>query len=75
MSRENIEKVLMENITDIKNKEIWIFGAGNTASLYYNGLLPKVILTMIVINGINLLTERKSFHYAACSIKETKFVY
>ena len=39
MSRENIEKVLMENITDIKNKEIWIFGAGNTASLYYNGLL------------------------------------
>ena len=39
MTRDNIEKILIENISEIKNKELWIFGAGNTASLYYNGLL------------------------------------
>lgn len=39
MSRKNLEKLLSENIPDIHDKELWIFGAGNTAALYYNGLL------------------------------------
>lgn len=39
MSCKNLEKMLSENMPDIHDKELWIFGAGNTAALYYNGLL------------------------------------
>lgn len=38
MSRESFEKMLRTDIPDISGKELWIFGAGNTANLYYNGL-------------------------------------
>ena len=39
MGRKDIEKILREDFPKIKGKELWIFGAGNTAALYYNGLL------------------------------------
>lgn len=39
MSRKDFEKTLSENVPAIHDKELWIFGAGNTAALYYNGLL------------------------------------
>ncbi len=39
MGKNEVEKILTENFPDIKNRELWIFGAGNTASLYYNGLI------------------------------------
>ena len=38
MSRKDVELMLMNNVPNINNKEIYIFGAGITASLYYNGL-------------------------------------
>lgn len=39
MDRKDVEILLEDNVTTVKNKELWIFGAGNTAALYYNGLL------------------------------------
>ena len=39
MDRKDVEILLEDNVTLVKNKELWIFGAGNTAALYYNGLL------------------------------------
>ncbi|MBP3294944.1 MAG: hypothetical protein J6M27_00075, partial [Lachnospiraceae bacterium] len=38
MTRNDLESLLTSNIPDIQNKNLWIFGAGNTAVLYYNGL-------------------------------------
>ncbi len=39
MTHKDVERLLTENVPEIENKELWIFGAGNTAALYYNGLL------------------------------------
>lgn len=36
--REQLAKVLAENIPDIKGKKLWIWGAGDTATLYQQGL-------------------------------------
>ena len=37
MGRSELEKALTTDIPDLKGKQIWIFGAGNTAALYANG--------------------------------------
>lgn len=39
MTRKDVEKMLVEDFPEIENKELWIFGAGNTAALYHNGLV------------------------------------
>lgn len=39
MSREDVVKILSEHLPRINEKELWIFGAGNTAALYNNGLI------------------------------------
>ena len=38
MGREEFEKILRADIPDLTGRQIWIFGAGNTAALYANGL-------------------------------------
>ncbi len=38
MLREDVERILKKDIPDLAGKEIWIWGAGNTAQLYYEGL-------------------------------------
>lgn len=37
LNRDELEKVLCSDIPDISNKQIWIWGAGNTAQLYQEG--------------------------------------
>jgi FlaA1/EpsC-like NDP-sugar epimerase len=37
MERSELKKVLNENIPDISGKNIWIWGAGDTAQLYQEG--------------------------------------
>ncbi len=39
MNRKILEKLLSEKYPVFDNKELWIFGAGNTAALCYNGLI------------------------------------
>ena len=36
-NRNMLEKILKENVPDISNKNIWIWGAGDTAQLYQEG--------------------------------------
>lgn len=36
--REKLEKFLCEDVPDISEKHIWVWGAGNTAQLYQEGL-------------------------------------
>lgn len=38
MDRLELEKLLCENIPQLSGKQVWIWGAGNTAQLYYEGL-------------------------------------
>ncbi|MBR6223507.1 MAG: FkbM family methyltransferase [Lachnospiraceae bacterium] len=39
MSREKLCSFLKKDIPQIEGKKLWIFGAGNTSVLYYNGLM------------------------------------
>lgn len=38
MERLELEKLLCENIPQLSGKQVWIWGAGNTAELYFEGL-------------------------------------
>lgn len=38
MNREKLKEVLFKNVPDVSNKQVWIWGAGNTARLYQEGL-------------------------------------
>lgn len=38
MKRDELEKLLTENIPDLEEKDLWIWGASNTACLYQEGL-------------------------------------
>lgn len=38
MKRAELERVLTENIPDLEGKCLWIWGTGNTACLYQEGL-------------------------------------
>lgn len=37
LDRQELERLLCENIPDIADKQVWIWGAGNTAQLYQEG--------------------------------------
>lgn len=37
MDRQELEKILCGKVPDLSGKEIWIWGAGNTAQLYHEG--------------------------------------
>ncbi len=38
MNRSELETLLRENVPDITGKSVWIWGAGDTAQLYQEGL-------------------------------------
>lgn len=38
MLREKLENILTLEIDDLDQKEIWIYGIGNSMDLYQNGL-------------------------------------
>ena len=38
MSRESFCNILKRDAPNYEGKELWIFGAGMTANLYFNGL-------------------------------------
>lgn len=61
MTRKDVERLLTENVPEIENKELWIFGAGNTAALYYNGLL-RLEKEGFYINGYIDNDKRKWGH-------------
>mgnify|MGYP000784911592 FL=1 len=37
--REELEKLLTDKIRNLSNKHLWVWGAGDTAVLYQQGLL------------------------------------
>lgn len=38
MKREDLERLLLEDVPILKGKDIWIWGTGNTFSLSWEGL-------------------------------------